>query len=606
MAGSSRTVTINVIGNTAGATTSFNQVAATAESTGKRISGAFSNVLGTLNQTGVLGPFGNSLQTISNSFDNLIGKTKTLGDKLMEIGGAGAGIGAGLTAIGAGDVSSLASLQAAITDTGDSYGAYQDQVEQTINTQANLGNSAADVQNALATLVTGTGDTSTALANMGLTSDLAAKAHESLGDAAKQVVKVLDGTGTKTLAQYGITANAAATATKALTKAQTEAASAATAVQAAQTKLNQDQAKIGATGKPVTVSQSITLANDEAKLAAAKAKSQAASQAEAAAQTTANAATAKGTDAQQLQTKIAGQAQAKVAGFSGELDVWKTKVENAAAAFGAQYGPAITGVSTAVAGMGGAVTAGSAILDHFKTSTEAAQGASQALTAEQELQAGATEAVAGAEVEADAAGAPLILVIGAIVLAVVAAIAIGYELYKHWGEIWSGIKTVVNDAKNALGTAFDWIGNKFTSLYHGFQDAAGLIGDVFLDMAKLIANPVIGAINAIIDAWDSLHFTVPSVSVLGMSFGGFSIGLPTIPNIPYLAQGGIVNSPTLAMIGEAGPEAVVPLSGNKGSGFGQQTVVLQIDGKIVAQATFPHTRNQLLQFGRGTTTLGLA
>jgi hypothetical protein len=41
-------------------------------------------------------------------------------------------------------------------------------------------------------------------------------------------------------------------------------------------------------------------------------------------------------------------------------------------------------------------------------------------------------------------------------------------------------------------------------------------------------------------------------------------GIPTgmaKKNIPHLAEGGIVTEPTLAIIGEAGPEAVVPLSG---------------------------------------------
>jgi hypothetical protein len=40
--------------------------------------------------------------------------------------------------------------------------------------------------------------------------------------------------------------------------------------------------------------------------------------------------------------------------------------------------------------------------------------------------------------------------------------------------------------------------------------------------------------------------------------GGFlHIGLP---HLPYLASGGLVNAPTLAMVGEAGPEAVIPMS----------------------------------------------
>jgi hypothetical protein len=39
-----------------------------------------------------------------------------------------------------------------------------------------------------------------------------------------------------------------------------------------------------------------------------------------------------------------------------------------------------------------------------------------------------------------------------------------------------------------------------------------------------------------------------------------------------LADGGIVNSPTLAMIGERGPEAVVPLDRFRGAGSGDITI----------------------------------
>ena len=63
-------------------------------------------------------------------------------------------------------------------------------------------------------------------------------------------------------------------------------------------------------------------------------------------------------------------------------------------------------------------------------------------------------------------------------------------------------------------------------------------------------------INAVIDLWNGLHFTLPKVDVLGVHIGGDTIGVPTIP---HMASGGIVTSPTLALIGEAGPEAVVPL-----------------------------------------------
>ena len=46
--------------------------------------------------------------------------------------------------------------------------------------------------------------------------------------------------------------------------------------------------------------------------------------------------------------------------------------------------------------------------------------------------------------------------------------------------------------------------------------------------------------------------------------------------MPELARGGIVSKPTLAMIGEKGPEAVVPL-GRGGAGM---TINLTINGDI--------------------------
>ena len=56
-----------------------------------------------------------------------------------------------------------------------------------------------------------------------------------------------------------------------------------------------------------------------------------------------------------------------------------------------------------------------------------------------------------------------------------------------------------------------------------------------------------------------------------------SIGMPQIDPIPTLAKGGIVNRPTLAMLGESGPEAVIPLGRGGGAGM---TVNLVINGDI--------------------------
>ena len=63
------------------------------------------------------------------------------------------------------------------------------------------------------------------------------------------------------------------------------------------------------------------------------------------------------------------------------------------------------------------------------------------------------------------------------------------------------------------------------------------------------------------------------------SFGSFDIGNI---NIPGFANGGIVTGPTLAMVGEKGPEAIIPLSqlGNMGGGG----VTVNVTGGLATSA----------------------
>ncbi len=89
-------------------------------------------------------------------------------------------------------------------------------------------------------------------------------------------------------------------------------------------------------------------------------------------------------------------------------------------------------------------------------------------------------------------------------------------------------------------------------------------------------NRLIGFLNNLIRGWNSIEFSIPGfdVNILGrqVSWEGLHIDLPDIGTIPTiggggigmgdlraLAAGGIVTRPTLAMVGEAGPEAVIPL-----------------------------------------------
>ena len=74
------------------------------------------------------------------------------------------------------------------------------------------------------------------------------------------------------------------------------------------------------------------------------------------------------------------------------------------------------------------------------------------------------------------------------------------------------------------------------------------------DIVKKIVEGILAAPGAIMDAITDL---IPGAGVLGSIGGGILSGIGSI--IPF-AEGGIVNQPTLGLVGEAGPEAIIPLS----------------------------------------------
>ena len=69
-----------------------------------------------------------------------------------------------------------------------------------------------------------------------------------------------------------------------------------------------------------------------------------------------------------------------------------------------------------------------------------------------------------------------------------------------------------------------------------------------------------------------------------------TINPPDLPHIPQLAAGGIVNRPTLAMIGEAGAEAVIPLTG-RNRGMGGVTNYITINSGADPQAVVRALQN---------------
>ena len=120
-------------------------------------------------------------------------------------------------------------------------------------------------------------------------------------------------------------------------------------------------------------------------------------------------------------------------------------------------------------------------------------------------------------------------------------------------------KDFINLCVDNLGQAFTIITNIITGILNIFiklfDDLAACFAD-FENICKGIINAVISAVNVVIDAINSISLDVPDWVP---AIGGQTIGF-NLDNIPYLAKGGIVTEPTLAMIGEGSQdEAVMPL-----------------------------------------------
>ena len=105
-------------------------------------------------------------------------------------------------------------------------------------------------------------------------------------------------------------------------------------------------------------------------------------------------------------------------------------------------------------------------------------------------------------------------------------------------------------------------GEFFRTLWDGIKEFFVNTINALISGFEGFVNFVIRGVNKIVDALNGLSFEVPDwVPEIGGATLGFSI--PKIPEISLgriaLANGGLVTGPTNALIGEAGPEVVIPL-----------------------------------------------
>jgi len=128
------------------------------------------------------------------------------------------------------------------------------------------------------------------------------------------------------------------------------------------------------------------------------------------------------------------------------------------------------------------------------------------------------------------------------------------------GTILGVVTDVFSAIFKILGGVIDFITGIFTGnwkkAWNGVKDIFKGIIDGLAGIFKAPINLIIDGINSFIAGINKVK--IPDwVPVVGGK--GFHID-----KIPKLAQGGVIDKPTIAMIGEAGKEAVIPLESNTG------------------------------------------
>ena len=132
------------------------------------------------------------------------------------------------------------------------------------------------------------------------------------------------------------------------------------------------------------------------------------------------------------------------------------------------------------------------------------------------------------------------------------------------------------------------VGAALVAAYNKFEGFRNIVNAVFGAMRFWINNVTIPALNGLLAVFKTVFNGMAmlwnnSIGRLSFKFPSFVPGFGgkgfDVPNIPMLADGGIVRSATLAVIGEAGPEAVVPL--NRANEFGMgggNNVTINVNG----------------------------
>ena len=143
--------------------------------------------------------------------------------------------------------------------------------------------------------------------------------------------------------------------------------------------------------------------------------------------------------------------------------------------------------------------------------------------------------------------------------------------------------------------------------FEWFRDGIKAIVNTVIGFFAGMVNAAIGAVNAIISAYNSIPLLpdIPKAPTVPVpQLGNNPAPTPSIRGIRAFADGGIVTQPMLGLVGEAGPEAIIPLSQyNRGGG----DIHININGGLATSAEIGQAvLNSLRAYSRSAGPLELS
>lgn len=167
--------------------------------------------------------------------------------------------------------------------------------------------------------------------------------------------------------------------------------------------------------------------------------------------------------------------------------------------------------------------------------------------------------------------------VGIVIGIIAALIAVGVLLYKNWdtikakaAEVWANIQNAVKVVVNRIRTNFNTLKATLTALWDGIKTTASTVWNAIktaitspiqtaMNTVKSIINKIKGffplKVGRVFSGMKLPHFSVKGSPPFGIGGKGTK---PSI-SVDWYAQGGIFNSPSIIGVGEAGPEAVLPI-----------------------------------------------